>query len=120
MKRGILRLSPLGSRTAFLRRASDGEQPYKEPGGWLFGEKPLKPGEKRVREDWETAWHWGWGLFFFLGYMGNRYKPDTSLSTWAYHEAKMRMEARGEVWDYERTPISGEFFPNNRVPGENK
>ncbi|KAJ9088894.1 hypothetical protein DSO57_1018591 [Entomophthora muscae] len=77
MKRGILRLSPLGSRTAFLRRASDGEQPYKEPGGWLFGEKPLKPGEKRVREDWETAWHWGWGLFFFLGYMGNRYKPDT-------------------------------------------
>lgn len=28
------------------------------------------------------------------------YKPDTSMRTWAYNEAKARMEARGEKTDY--------------------
>jgi hypothetical protein len=39
-----------------LRRASGHEPQYNEPGGYLFGEKPLPPGQKRVKEDWENIW----------------------------------------------------------------
>jgi len=30
------------------------------------------------------------------------YKPDTNVHTWAYREAKARMEARGETVEYKK------------------
>ncbi|KAI0673500.1 ESSS subunit of NADH:ubiquinone oxidoreductase-domain-containing protein [Trametes maxima] len=79
------------------RYASHGHGPhYNEPTGYLFGEKPLPPGQKRKREAWENIWYIGMygtmGVAAVLLY----YKPDTSVSTWALKEAKERMEARGD------------------------
>jgi len=83
------------------RYASHKAPQYNEPSGWLFGEKPPPPGQKRVREDWEMPWYLGMfggmGVFGVLYY----YKPDTSIQTWALAEAKARMEARGEKYKYE-------------------
>jgi len=66
----------------------------------LFGEKPLAPGEKRVKEGWENIWYigmfGGMGLASVLLY----YKPDTTIQTWALNEAKHRMEQRGENYQY--------------------
>ncbi|KAH9837105.1 ESSS subunit of NADH:ubiquinone oxidoreductase-domain-containing protein [Rhodofomes roseus] len=86
---------------ACRRYASHGSGPkYNEPSGYLFGEKPLPPGEKRKKEDWESVWYAGmYGTMLLAGVL-LYYKPDTSLSTWAYNEAKSRMEARGEKTDY--------------------
>ncbi|OBZ79159.1 N-alpha-acetyltransferase 40 [Grifola frondosa] len=89
------------SASASRRYASHGHGPqYNEPSGYLFGEKPLPPGQKRQRESWEIIWHVG-----MLGTMGVTavllyYKPDSSIQTWALEEAKARMEARGEKTDY--------------------
>ncbi|KAI0067725.1 hypothetical protein BV25DRAFT_1876391 [Artomyces pyxidatus] len=81
------------------RSASHGTH-YNEPSGYLFSEKPLPPGQKRVKEDWENLWYigmfGGMGLAAVLLY----YKPDTSIQTWALKEAKARMEARGEKVEY--------------------
>lgn len=52
-----------------------------QPSGWLFGEKPLKPGQKRVREDWEMIWYIGFWGTTFVGIMMQIYKPDRSLSS---------------------------------------
>ncbi|KAH9944078.1 ESSS subunit of NADH:ubiquinone oxidoreductase [Epithele typhae] len=86
--------------TVSRRWASHGHGPkFNEPTGYLFGEKPLAPGEKRKWESWEAAWYIGMygsmGLACVLLY----YKPDTSINTWALKEAKARMEARGEKTD---------------------
>jgi hypothetical protein len=94
-----LRLKP--SFRANGRRFASHEAPhYNEPSGYLFGEKPTPPGQKRVKEDWETIWHVGMfgtmGLTAVLLY----YKPDTSIQSWALKEAKQRMEARGENYEY--------------------
>ncbi|CAG8747746.1 12936_t:CDS:2, partial [Rhizophagus irregularis] len=59
-----------------LRRASGHEPQYNEPGGYLFGERPLPPGQKRVKEDWENIW---------------------------IYEAKKRLEERGENLTYPTT-----------------
>jgi len=88
-----------------LRRyaSSHGAPQYNEPSGWLFGEKPLPPGQKRVKEDWENIWYIGmFGTMAFAAVM-LFYKPDTSIQTWALEEAKARMEARGEKYKYEPT-----------------
>jgi len=86
------------------RFASNGAPHYNEPTGNLFGEKPLAPGQKRVKEDWENIWYFGMfgsmGLAAVLLY----YKPDTSIQGWALKEAKARMEARGEKVHYEPSP----------------
>ncbi|KAF9386055.1 hypothetical protein CPC16_007730 [Podila verticillata] len=84
-----------------LRRGGHAEG-YNQPTGYLFGEKPLPAGTKRVKEDWEPM--------FFYGFMGSMvfgtaviyYKPDTNVHTWAYREAKARMEARGEPVEYKK------------------
>ncbi|KIM85286.1 hypothetical protein PILCRDRAFT_817285 [Piloderma croceum F 1598] len=84
------------------RRYASHEAPqYNEPSGWIFGEKPPPPGQKRVREDWELTWYLG--MFGAMGFAGvlHYYKPDTSIQTWALAEAKARMEARGEKYKYE-------------------
>ncbi|KAG5722311.1 hypothetical protein E4T56_gene4808 [Termitomyces sp. T112] len=83
------------------RFASHEAPPYNEPSGYLFGEKPPPPGQKRVKEDWENIWYIGmYGSMLFAAVM-LYYKPDTSIQTWALAEAKRRMEERGEKYKYE-------------------
>ncbi|KAM6498175.1 NADH:ubiquinone oxidoreductase, ESSS subunit [Amanita muscaria] len=83
--------------------SSHGAPQYNEPSGWLFGEKPPPPGQKRVKEDWENIWYIGmFGTMAFATVM-LYYKPDTSIQTWALQEAKARMEAREEKYKYEST-----------------
>ncbi|EIM92979.1 uncharacterized protein STEHIDRAFT_46648 [Stereum hirsutum FP-91666 SS1] len=73
---------------------------FNEPSGYLFGEKPPAPGQKRVKEDWENIWYIG----MFGGMIGVSvllyYKPDSAVQNWALQEAKQRMEARGEPTEY--------------------
>ncbi|RXW19866.1 hypothetical protein EST38_g5965 [Candolleomyces aberdarensis] len=99
----VLRRTAL--RSNGRRFASHGEH-YNEPSGWMFGEKPLPPGQKRVKEDWENVWYIGMiGGMGFAGLM-LYYKPDTSVQSWALKEAKERMEARGEKYQYEPSSSS--------------
>ncbi|CAB4384874.1 unnamed protein product [Rhizophagus irregularis] len=86
-----------------LRRASGHEPQYNEPGGYLFGERPLPPGQKRVKEDWENIWIYGMGGSLLLGTIIAIYKPDTSIQSWATREAKKRLEERGENLTYPTT-----------------
>ncbi|PBK77278.1 Ndufb11, NADH dehydrogenase 1 beta subcomplex subunit [Armillaria solidipes] len=97
-----LRLLRAGApRLQGRRYASHGTPQYNEPSGFLFGEKPPAPGQKRVKEDWENIWYIGmFGTMAFASVM-LYYKPDTSIQTWALEEAKQRMEARGEKYKYE-------------------
>ncbi|KZP31271.1 Ndufb11, NADH dehydrogenase 1 beta subcomplex subunit [Athelia psychrophila] len=82
------------------RYASHGAPPPNEPSGWIFGEKPPPPGQKRTREDWEIIWYSGmFGAMATAGVL-HYYKPDTTIQTWALAEAKARMEARGEDYKY--------------------
>jgi hypothetical protein len=76
-----------------------------------------------VKEDWENIWYIGmFGTMAFAAVM-LYYKPDTrcvimhlcqdvvqieyaSIQTWALKEAKERMEARGEKYQYEPSSSS--------------
>ncbi|TFK57213.1 hypothetical protein OE88DRAFT_1690751 [Heliocybe sulcata] len=82
------------------RYASHGAPHYNEPSGHLFGEKPLKPGEKRVKEPWENIWYVGIYGSMAVAAVLLYYKPDTSIQTWALKEARRRMEERGEPFEY--------------------
>jgi len=88
------------SSISSVRFASQGAPHYNEPSGWLFGEKPPPPGQKRQREDWEMIWYIGMFGSLALGAVLHYFKPDKSIQTWALAEAKKRMEARGEPTDY--------------------
>ncbi|CAH7671370.1 ESSS subunit of NADH:ubiquinone oxidoreductase-domain-containing protein [Phakopsora pachyrhizi] len=73
-------------------RSGAGSTRFNEPSGWLFGERPLKEGQKRVREDWEIIWYVGfWGTTLF-GIITQVYKPNKSITTWARKEAEENME----------------------------
>ncbi|CAG8434264.1 1767_t:CDS:2 [Ambispora gerdemannii] len=90
----------LPSYTSFRSGSGGGihhEPEWNEPSGYLFGEKPLPPGQKRVKEEWENIWVYGFGGSFVIGAILKYYAPDTSLRTWATEEAKKRLEARGEL-----------------------
>ena len=43
----------------------------------FFKFQPLKPGEKRVWEDWEAIWYVGCGVSVLIVALGFMYKPDT-------------------------------------------
>jgi len=88
------------------RFASHGAPQYNEPSGWLFGEKPLPPGQKRVKETWENIWYIGMFGTMALAAVLLYYKPDTSIQSWALKEAKARMEARGEEYEYKPSSSS--------------
>ncbi|THV04876.1 hypothetical protein K435DRAFT_746196 [Dendrothele bispora CBS 962.96] len=92
---------PTRNVTAQGKRLASGSPHYNEPSGWLFGEKPPPPGQKRVKEGWENIWYIG--MFGSMGVAAVMmyYKPDNSIQTWALREAKERMEARGEKYKYE-------------------
>ncbi|KAG1757497.1 ESSS subunit of NADH:ubiquinone oxidoreductase-domain-containing protein [Suillus lakei] len=83
------------------RFASHGPPQFNEPSGWLFGEKPPAPGQRRVKEEWENIWYVGMFGSMAMAAVLLYYKPDTSIQTWALREAKERMEARGEKYKYE-------------------
>ncbi|KAL6310011.1 ESSS subunit of NADH:ubiquinone oxidoreductase-domain-containing protein [Sparassis latifolia] len=100
MLRGLQLRAPR-SLPSFRRYASHSHGPhFNQPSGYIFGEKPLPPGQKRKREDWELLWYIGMFGSMAFAAVFLYYKPDTSLQTWAYNEAKVRMEARGEKTDY--------------------
>ncbi|KIR55767.1 hypothetical protein I315_01649 [Cryptococcus gattii Ru294] len=92
---------PLARQSTSLpakRYASHGPT-YHPPSGYLFGERPPKNG-KRVKESWENIYYIGmFGGMIFMGVV-YAYKPDTSIQSWALKEAKERLEARGEEYQY--------------------
>ncbi|KAF9956607.1 hypothetical protein BGZ65_002562 [Modicella reniformis] len=87
-------------RAVQLRRGGGHSEGYNQPTGYLFGEKPLPPGTKRVKEDWENMYIYGFMGSMVVGTAIVYYKPDTNVHSWAYREAKARMEARGEDVKY--------------------
>ncbi|KAI8054379.1 ESSS subunit of NADH:ubiquinone oxidoreductase-domain-containing protein [Syncephalis plumigaleata] len=90
------------SNLPVTRRYASGEPQYNEPTGYLFNEKPT-PGKKRVREDWEIPYIYGGGAILIAASIALYYKPKRDVSTWAYEEARQRMEMRGDLPTYERT-----------------
>ncbi|KAF8609448.1 hypothetical protein BDV93DRAFT_602115 [Ceratobasidium sp. AG-I] len=90
----------IASSLTSSRRYASGAPHYNQPTGYLFGEKPPPPGQKRKREDWELLWYGGMFGGMLFGGVLLYYKPDTSIQTWALREAKERMEARGEKAEY--------------------
>ncbi|KAL9960194.1 hypothetical protein ACROYT_G033613 [Oculina patagonica] len=68
---------------------------YREPpNGFLFNEKPLKPGEKRQWEDWEEPWYRWWALILIAIPVLFYYKPETRPEVWARKEAEKIIAAR--------------------------
>ncbi|ORY78088.1 ESSS subunit of NADH:ubiquinone oxidoreductase-domain-containing protein [Leucosporidium creatinivorum] len=86
-----------------LSRSGGGGTHYNPPTGYLFGEKPLAPGQKRVKEDWENIYYWGMGGGMALAAVLLYYKPDTSIEGWARKEAQAKQAAAGETPKYERS-----------------
>ncbi|KAF9015227.1 ESSS subunit of NADH:ubiquinone oxidoreductase-domain-containing protein [Cyathus striatus] len=99
-------LRPSAPRFRGKRFGSHEAPQYNEPSGWLFGEKPPAPGQKRVKEHWENIWIVGMFGSMVFAAVGLYYKPDTNIQTWALEEAKARMEARGEKYKYEPSSSS--------------
>jgi len=66
----------------------DGPEP---PNGFLFNEKPLLPGEKRQKEDWENVWVYSMAINLLLVIAICTLKPDTSVSAWAKQKAIERL-----------------------------
>ncbi|KAG8934655.1 hypothetical protein FRC03_010333 [Tulasnella sp. 419] len=92
--------------TSSRRLGGGGGAHYNEPSGYLFGEKPLPQGQKRQRESWETMWYIGMFGGMLFAAVGLYYKPDTSIQTWALKEARERLEARGENFEYKSSSSS--------------
>lgn len=72
--------------------SSKGEE-FNEPGGLLFGEPPLKPGEKRKWAEWEYIWYPTlFSAAVILGF-GLTSRPEgSSIHEWAKKEALEREE----------------------------
>ena len=60
--------------------------------GYLFGERPLAPGVKRVKEGWENMWVAGMSGGAVILAVGLSLKPDTNLQTAAREEAVRRFK----------------------------
>ncbi|KAJ1962166.1 hypothetical protein H4R34_004131 [Dimargaris verticillata] len=97
-------LHRLSSRSALLRRSGVAQE-YNRPSGWLFAEKPLKPGQKRRWEWWEPYLIFGYGGSYAVFFFFYQYKPDTTVQSWALYQAQKRMAERGETYDYPHTEL---------------
>jgi len=75
-------------------RTAELEKLAEEHNGFLFGELPLKPGEVRVKEDWEAPWVYGMTFAFALYGVAYYFRPKHSLEEWARVEALKRMAAK--------------------------
>ncbi|GAA5999838.1 uncharacterized protein JCM10292_003765 [Rhodotorula paludigena] len=76
---------------------------WSEPTGKLFGETAPAPGKKRVKEDWENIYYYGFGGGMVLGAVLIYYKPDTSIEGWARKEAQKKMAEAGETPSYQKS-----------------
>lgn len=72
-----------------------------EPGGRLFGEPILKPGERRKLYDWEAPFVGTMVIAFVMLAVGLNSQPDTNPMSWAREEAIARMAAREKEMDEE-------------------
>ncbi|CAK5280555.1 unnamed protein product [Mycena citricolor] len=110
MLSSTIRAVPAGrplARLTTVRYASHGSH-YNEPTGLLFGEKPPPPGFQRIKQPWENVWYYGMYGTMLVGGVLMYFKPDTSIQTWALKEAKLRMEERGEKYQYEQSPSTSQ------------
>ncbi|CAG8577847.1 9568_t:CDS:2 [Paraglomus brasilianum] len=104
LSRRLARSQPLRlDRYACVRRQASDSPEYNEPSGYLFGEKPLPKGQKRIKEDWENLWVVGMTAFFGLGTLIAIYKPKTGVQDWALVEAQKSLEERGVNLDYPKS-----------------
>ena len=83
------RLRPLNIQS--LRNDSIFTKYREPPNGFLFNQKPLKPGEKRKLETWELIWYTGWGVCIVTFLVGSYYQPDDNILDWATREAEKRI-----------------------------
>ncbi|GAA6019645.1 hypothetical protein JCM10207_006955 [Rhodosporidiobolus poonsookiae] len=106
LRTSLARAASPASRSALAaqgqRRAASGVH-YHEPTGRLFGEKAPAPGQKRVKEDWENIYYYGFGGGMLLGAVLIYYKPDTSIEGWARQQAKEKMDKAGETPSYQKS-----------------
>lgn len=61
--------------------------------GYLFGETPPAPGQRRIWEDWEAPWYTAMALATGILTFGLAAKPDTRMTSWAKEEAARRIAA---------------------------
>eukprot|EP00043_Microstomoeca_roanoka_P016021 m.161417 g.161417 ORF g.161417 m.161417 type:complete len:89 (-) comp16376_c0_seq16:2401-2667(-) len=78
-----------------VRRAHAHAHSHSQPStnGWLFSEKPARPGEHRVKENWETPFY---SLFVFgmtVATVLHLYRPDTRVQTKYNAIAKQELDA---------------------------
>ncbi|GAA5827529.1 hypothetical protein JCM11251_003849 [Rhodosporidiobolus azoricus] len=105
MSTSLLRTALRRSPSPLLRqqqRSASGVH-YNEPTGRLFGEKAPAPGQKRIKEDWENIYYYGFGGGMLLGAVLIYYKPDTSIEGWARKQAQEKMAAAGETPSYQKS-----------------
>lgn len=79
--------------------ASHGHHPTgpQPPNGFLFGEKPLLPGEKRIKAQWENVFAWGlMGSLVAVYIVQGIFSPDTNWETWARPIAEQRLREKAE------------------------
>lgn len=65
-----------------------------ESHGYLFGEKPLAKGQKRVKESWELIYYWGMGIAVVLMVVGMSTRPHSKPSAWAKTEMLNREQEK--------------------------
>lgn len=70
-----------------------------EPGGRLFGEAILKPGERRQLFDWEVPYLGTMAIAFVMLAVGLNYGPNTNPSKWAHEEAERRLASLDVLTD---------------------
>ncbi|KAJ3365782.1 hypothetical protein GGF32_008180 [Allomyces javanicus] len=94
LRAALGRVSALSTRTRVPTPRAGGEHFY-EPSGYLFNEKPLAAGQKRVKDWWEDLYliFMGGGMAFAA--IGLYFKPDTNVQTWARKEAERRLAESG-------------------------
>ncbi|ORX36785.1 ESSS subunit of NADH:ubiquinone oxidoreductase-domain-containing protein [Kockovaella imperatae] len=85
------------------RRHAGGGGGFNAPTGWIFGERPPPPGQRRKKENWERLFHWGMITPLVLLVAWKQLGPDTSMEPWARKEAEKRMSERGDLPKYTPT-----------------
>lgn len=66
-----------------------------EPGGRLFGERILKPGERRKLFDWEIPVYTTYGLSVIVLYVGLTSRPESKMKQDIQKEAERRVALLG-------------------------
>ncbi|BFZ57115.1 hypothetical protein PYCC9005_004165 [Savitreella phatthalungensis] len=95
---------PAARRTVGQVRHAGGAPPVFPPQGRLFNEPILPKGQKRQKLPWENLWNYGFGGACLFGVLIAVNRPDTSVSTWALEEAKLRQQVSPTLPKY--TPSS--------------